>query len=278
MSKAIEILPGHPLYNAQKLKRSVFKRQTPQAAIEFNAHMDPLLYREQLPKPESAIPGTGFGAIDTSVRMIHEKPGDENSPIRGIKLTSHGILFQIEKSNIAGNKPRYAITVLTSDENPSTDVTYRMTPNDISYTLTCVRHEYDTTHPELSALLDLFERNAPSVTIDQAKAKVSKRPNDIYVFEFSHSDREYSVTLWEGLQNPIFKIKGYTPNGTPTERSMTATEIGFAINKIAANLSLDDSVRYADKVRKMRDYQYDLNTPQIEPDKNRPYKSLELLI
>lgn len=256
MSKPIAVSPSSKLFKHQQLQRGVFKPKDG-LAPEFNNQQDPLIYREHLPAPPAARVSTGFAFMDTSIRLIYDKKDDQKSPVRGIKFNSHGVGFQIEKSNIIGAAPFYEAIILVNHEDRR--FSYRMTPGDIAFALACMKHECDIDQDKkLADLYTLFAKKAlTDVPLDRKAEHKFNIFNKERSFEFAIAGRVYSVGVPHSSDEIVFSVKGIDERNAAHSRSMTFAEAQFTINKIVADTPRNDMVALAPTIQKMREYMWD---------------------
>lgn len=273
MSKAKPILPGKPLFEAQQLKRGVFRKPTPDTSLAFNGTNDPLTYRASLTAPLAATPGTGFAVLDTSIVIIRGTEKGISYPI-GFKFNSHGIEFKIEKSSTAGAKPIYQLSVITSDKLNAPKTSYRMSREDAAFTLACLQQEVDRNDKTLVALMTLFEKEKPTISALKSPLDITSPFQNAYKLEFANNDRKYTVNVSDSSK-PRFRVTGTGPDTKTTERDMTATEIKFATDKIAAEMPRDKAVFYAPYIQKMREFYWDLTTLPVSAGKAASSRSID---
>lgn len=267
MSKSILLPASSKLFQLQQRQKAVFKRKL-EITPEFNGPQDPLSYRDTLPVPDAAQVKTGFAFIDTSIRLIYEKKGDTTSPVKGIRFNSFGVEFRIEKGNILGETPTYETTVLTNEKNAQ--VSYRMTPDDIAFSLTCMANECDLAQDKkLAALHDLFKDRALTFTPQHKKLETKENLQQEMIFEFAQGDKEYLVEapLISGV--PRFWVKGFDAKNISKTRQMTHDEVNYSIDKIIAKTSIDKCIALDPLFKKMREYMQSMtDKSQKDQEKN----------
>lgn len=255
MSKAIEILPGHPLFHAKSLERGIFRNQ-PQAGPTFNTYADPLQYRYTLAQPSASIPGTGFAYLDTSVIPIYEKPGDTTTALKGFQFKSHGVFFELKLPEKPGYAPSLLVTTLTSSSN--TTATYYMTREDRVFALECIRQEMDKSDPRHLAALNIFENQCPNTSSRNEKLKIETPRPGKHILTVIRNDRTYSVEISD-TTTPNFKIDGNSPNKNSI-RSMGKPEVKFAIDAIVYDMPRDKSVFFSPHIQRMREFYWDMDS------------------